>query len=80
MDILVAERDHPLFHFFGQTHEVDIRAAARRTGDEGQSLPANAKGFQDFYADSYLLDRICRKGDSNSIADTLCQKGSNTDR
>src|SRR6185295_216363 len=64
--------------------EVDVRAAARRAGDEGEALIAKPEGLQHVESGGHFHDRVLRERHADGVTDALIEKdahaGGRTDR
>ena len=70
----------PLGHVVGERVDVDLRAAARRAGDDLELALAQVERLQDLQADLDLLDRRGGERDADGVADPPAEQGAERDR
>ena len=79
VNVEIAVRQHSFFDGFGQADQIDVGAAARRTGDEGQAFLFEPERFEDFSADAHFFHRIGGQRNPNRVADAFGEQGAQTD-
>ena len=75
-----ADMAEPLLDLIGQLDDVDLHAAAGRTGDDVHPAVTQFEGLQDFEANLDLFHRIGRQRDADRIPDPIGQEHPDADR